>query len=200
MGPAAGRWTAVGLVIALATTAQGFDLVAALRYDRNAITAGELWRVLTGHLVHLNGMHLALNAAGLALVNGLVGTHLRLPAWGLALVVSAATISAGLWLGAPQLSWYVGLSGVLHGLLAAGALAGLADRRERLFAGLVVAVIAAKLLWEQLAGATPGTGAVAGGRVVVDAHLYGAIGGLVAMALHTGWRRVSPGKRRSPGP
>lgn len=200
MGPAGARWTAVVAVVAVAIAAQALDLVATLRYDRSAIAAGEVWRLFTGHLVHLNGMHLILNAAGLALVSGLVGTHMRLPAWGLALAVSAGSIGAGLWLAAPGLSWYVGLSGVLHGLLTAGAIAGLADRRERLFAGLVLVVIAAKLLWEQLAGPTPGTEAVAGGRVIVDAHLYGALGGLIAMALRAGWRRLGPGKRLSPGP
>ncbi len=200
MGPAGRRWTAVAVLIAIATAAQALELVTVLRYDRGAIAAGEVWRVLTGHLVHLNGMHLVLNAVGLALVSALVGMHLRLPAWGLALLISAATVSAGLWLGTPELAWYVGLSGVLHGLLAAGALVGLTERRERLFTGLVLAVVAAKLGWEQWAGATPGTEAVADGRVVVDAHLYGALGGVAAMALRAGWRRLGPGGFRSPGP
>ena len=44
-----------------------------LRYERSAILDGELWRLLTGHLVHGNAWHLALNVAGMGLVALLFG-------------------------------------------------------------------------------------------------------------------------------
>lgn len=201
MTPRRARWIAVAGVVALACAAQAAGLVPALRYDRAAIAAGEAWRLLTGHLVHLGAMHLALNAAGLVLVAALVGPHMRLPAWGTAFVVSALAISAGLWLVAPGLDWYVGLSGVLHGLLVAGAAAAIGERRERLFAGTVLAAVAAKLVWEQTTGPTPGTAALAGGPVVVDAHLFGALGGLATALGRLAWRRATgPGNGSLPGP
>src|SRR5690348_170160 len=40
----------------------------ALRYDRLGLAHGELWRLLTGHLVHLSFEHAALNSLGLVLM------------------------------------------------------------------------------------------------------------------------------------
>jgi len=78
----------------------------------------------------------------------------------------------------PEVSWYVGLSGVLHGYVAAGALA-LLMRREKL--GVVLAAgVAAKLIFEQVVGPVPFTAASVGGPVVVAAHLYGVVGALLA--------------------
>ena len=79
------------------------------------------------------------------------------------------------------MAWYVGLSGVLHGLVAAGALA-LLLRREALGAVLALG-LCAKLGYEQLAGPVPFTAESVGGPVVVAAHLYGAAGGFLAEAL-----------------
>jgi rhomboid family GlyGly-CTERM serine protease len=149
-------------------------------------------------LVHLNAMHLVLNALGLVLVAALVGPYMRLAAWGLVFSLSALTTAAGLWLAAPGLTWYVGLSGVLHGVLVAGAIAALTDRRERLFAAALLALVGGKLGWEQVGGPLPGTSAAAGGRVVVDAHLYGALGGIAAALLRSAWRH-RPGARHTPG-
>ena len=81
----------------------------------------------------------------------------------------------------PSLDWYVGLSGVLHGLLVAGLIGSIRQRRaESLVLG---AVIAAKLGWEMLVGPMPGSAEAAGGAVIVEAHLYGAAGGLIGGAL-----------------
>ena len=85
--------------------------------------------------------------------------------------------------------WYVGLSGVLHGFVAAGALA-LLLRRETLGAVLGVG-LAAKLIFEQIVGPVPFTAASVGGPVVVAAHLYGAIGALLAEAAAQLARRRS---------
>jgi rhomboid family GlyGly-CTERM serine protease len=81
----------------------------------------------------------------------------------------------------PGLDWYVGLSGVLHGLFAAGALRHWRERPAA--AALMLAVLAGKLLWEQLLGPLPGTSSVAGGPVIVDAHLFGALGGCLGALL-----------------
>jgi len=41
-------------------------------------------------------------------------------------------------------------------------------------------MLLAKLAYEQLYGALPGSAATAGGPVIVDAHLYGSIAGIIA--------------------
>ncbi len=152
-----------------------------LAYDRAALGAGQLWRFLTGHFVHLGWTHLVLNLAGLGLVAWLVGPVFSWPRWVLVALVSIVAIDTGLWLLNPGLVWYVGLSGMLHGLLAAGLLPRLLRRdRESM---VLAAFVLAKLAWEQFAGPLPGSESTSGGAVIVDAHLYGVIGGLVAGAL-----------------
>lgn len=151
-----------------------------LRYDRSDIAGGELWRLLSGHFVHLDWPHLLLNVAGLALVWVLVGRAFRPLQWTVVLLASIAVIDAGFWWLLPGLEWYVGLSGVLHGLFAAG-LVGNAFRHPVESALLGLALFA-KLAWEQVGGSLPGTSAFVAGTVVTEAHLYGAVGGLLAGA------------------
>jgi rhomboid family GlyGly-CTERM serine protease len=153
-----------------------------LRFDRTGIAAGEAWRLLTGHLVHLGVSHTLLNLAGLVLVWFLVGRAFSTAQWLWVMAGSVAAIDLGLWFGSPGLEWYVGLSGLLHGMLAAGIVAGLAARSGEAF--VLAVVVAGKLAWEQFAGPLPGSEATSGGAVIVDAHLYGVIGGaLVAATL-----------------
>lgn len=151
-----------------------------LRYERAAIAQGELWRLLTGHLVHLGWRHLALNIMGLALMWALFFPDYRLSRWAVILLCSLAAIDASFFFLERQLVWYVGLSGVLHGVMAAGTLAH-ARRRER-DAWILVPFLVGKLVWEQSGGAMPFS-ADAGGAVVVDAHFYGALGALVPALL-----------------
>ena len=69
-------------------------------------------------------------------------------------------------------------------------MSGLGDYRERLFAAAVLLAIAAKLGWEQWGGAMPGTAALAGGSVITEAHLYGAVGGLLAGTVIPAMQRL----------
>lgn len=183
-------WLAVAALAMVAILLQvgGEGLRDLLAYDRAALGAGELWRLLTGHLVHLGWSHLLLNLVGLALVTWIVGRSYSALEWLYVAFVSIAVIDAGFWFLYTQLGWYVGLSGLLHGLLAAGLLVGVARRdRESLVLSLFVL---AKLCWEQIEGPLPGSEGTAGGSVIVDAHLYGALGGILAALLL--WRRVRP--------
>lgn len=151
----------------------------ALRYERTAILAGEYWRLVTGHLVHSSVAHLVLNLAGVGLIAGLFPQDYSLRQWLLILIFSTVSIDLGFVFYQPQLQWYVGLSGVLHGALAAGAIAWW-RHETRLLALTLSVIFGAKLVWEQTRGALPFSGDM---PVVVDAHLYGAIGGLAAALL-----------------
>jgi rhomboid family GlyGly-CTERM serine protease len=178
------RLHALPLVIALLATLfalLGESATHMLRYQRDAIIAGQWWRLISGNLVHLGWSHLVLNLAGLLLVWLLFHRSLTTRNWVIVSLISAMSVGGGLLLFDPHLEWYVGLSGALHGLFAAGLVASLSagNRAEWLLAALFVA----KLSWEQLVGPTPGTAALAGGNVIVDAHLYGAIGGAVSALL-----------------
>jgi rhomboid family GlyGly-CTERM serine protease len=173
-------WWPPLVVAVVCASAQGLGWGEALRYEQ-ALIGAEPWRLLSGHLVHLGWMHLGLNLAGLALIWALVGHALRSWAWGVAFALSALTVGGGLYLHDTGLAWYVGLSGVLHGLLVFGAVAGL--HTERRMALTLLVGVAAKLAWEQLSGGDVGTAELVGGAVIVNAHLYGALGGLAAVPL-----------------
>jgi rhomboid family GlyGly-CTERM serine protease len=156
----------------------GEPLRLAWRYQRDAIGAGEFWRLLTAHVVHLDITHALLNALGLVLLWGLFARAWRPRQWLIAVLVSLLAIDAGFWFLAPRLEWYVGASGLLHGIFACGCIALL---RQRDWIGVVSTVaFIGKLVWEQRVGPLPFE---EGGTVVTIAHLYGAVGGFVAGLL-----------------
>jgi rhomboid family GlyGly-CTERM serine protease len=122
-----------------------------LRYDRSAIAAGGWWRLLTAHIVHLDLHHLILNELGLGADVVAVCQDFDAVEWCASCLSGALAISCGLWWLSPKVSWYVGASGVLHTVMAAGAAKHLASAclgsLDTLFSGLCV-----KLAWEQWGG------------------------------------------------
>ena len=171
-------WLLGLLVAAVVLLSLGGESARALfSYDRAAVLeAGEYWRLVTGHLVHASVRHLALNLAGLGVIAALFPRHYSLASWLLIAAASTAAIDVGFVWNEPQLAWYVGLSGVLNGALAAGAIAWWRFESKAL-AAMLTLVLIGKLAWEQMQGALPLSGDMA---VIVDAHLYGAIGGALA--------------------
>ena len=150
----------------------------ALSYQRTGIGQGEYWRLLTGHFVHLDLEHAVLNGLGLVLMWALFARDYPPARW-LAIYLGAAlAVSAGLWAFNPEIGWYVGASGALHGVMTAGTLAHL--RRGDLDGWILAVFIVLKLAYEQFSGALPFAGSP---DTVVDAHLYGAIGGVVLALL-----------------
>jgi rhomboid family GlyGly-CTERM serine protease len=179
------RWSVV-LAIAAISVALAFggeELRLLGRYERSAFDGGEYWRLLTAHLLHLGWGHLGPNLAALLLIGALFEDLFDYADWLGVWLTAALTIDGGLYLLDPDVRWYVGLSGVLHGFVAGGALASLLRGRS---IGAVLAVgLSAKLIWEQTWGPMPFTAATTGGPVIVAAHLYGSAGGLLATAsLH----------------
>jgi rhomboid family GlyGly-CTERM serine protease len=151
----------------------------AWRYDRAAILDGEAWRLVTGHLLHADVHHLGWNVFGVLLVWFLFARDYTPRQWLAILLASTAVTSAGFLLLEPELEWYVGFSGVLHGCMAAGLVAWLRSTRDPL-TWLVAGLFAAKLAWEHFQGALPFTAGTLSLPVVHEAHTYGAIGGALA--------------------
>lgn len=168
-------------IAALCLTVQVSGLANAWRFDRSLIDTGAWWLLLSGNFAHLGAGHLTMNLAGLALVVALVWERFGALEWSVLVLGCSLVVGLGLWRLNPEIGWYVGFSGTLHGLIVAGALADL--RVWPRSAAALLAGIAAKLTWEQFGGALPGSESLAGGHVVVDSHLYGAIAGAVLGGL-----------------
>ncbi len=151
---------------------------AALRYERMAIAAGEWWRLITAHFVHIDLEHTLLNILGVVLMWAIFARDFSPRQWLLVTTVVLLTIDAGLWFHDTDVDWYVGASGALHGFMAAGTYVHV--RRGDLDGWILVVFIVLKLGCEQLHGVLPF--AESGMPVVLNAHLYGAIGGLIAAA------------------
>lgn len=177
-----GRWLSLlAIVLALdLVLGLGDRADAILRYDRGAIAAGGWWRLLTAHSVHLDLHHLVLNELGLVLMWALFASDFDAVEWCIIVTSGALAISSGLWWLSPRVGWYVGASGVLHAVMAAGSARHLADRAWDRW--LLLAILGGKLAYEQLGGPEPPL-------VVVDAHLYGAMCGFAVGAVLS-WRTV----------
>ena len=176
------------LVMALAE-AGGGSLRAALRYERAALSAGQWWRLVGAHVVHLDLRHLLFNLGGFVLLWLLFVREYRALQWLAILLCTMLAVDAGLWFGSPAVLWYVGASGVLHGLWSAGGWAQC--RRGAPGTLLPLALLLLKLVAEQWSG---GSVVVGGMPVVVQAHVYGAVGGLILPVMWqlAGSRRARP--------
>ncbi len=163
----------VALILGLAATGEwGRE---ALRYERGALYAHQWWRLVTAHLVHLSFEHALLNTAGLVLLWSLFARDFSPRRWLWIVALSIATIDAGLWFLRPGVDWYLGASGVLHGVLAAGACA--MYRRGEATGAVLLLLLVVKLIYEQQSGASLFLGGI---PLVADAHLFGTLGGLTA--------------------
>jgi rhomboid family GlyGly-CTERM serine protease len=168
------RWPLACLAALLLPLLGGDTWRLALRYDRAAVAAGQLWRLVTAHFVHLDLRHGLLNAVALALLWALFARSWRPSAWLLIVLASMLAIAAGFWWLQPSLQWYVGASGVLHGVFAAGCIAML--REQPRVGAVACALLIVKLAWEHWQGPLP----LEDGPVITAAHLYGALGGALA--------------------
>lgn len=145
-----------------------------MRFDRALIEQWQIWRLVTGHLTHLNWNHFMLNMTGLGIVVYFFANYQTTGYWMLALLYLALFCSGGLLLDG-ELNRYVGLSGVLHGLFIIGG--RLEMLRFKASGIALLLLIIGKLIWEQLNGAMPGSESLTGGRIAINAHLYGAMAG-----------------------
>lgn len=160
---------------------QVFDQYDNWRFNRGLVEQGHVWLLFSGHIMHLNWPHWALNMAGLGIVAFFFSPHASFKQWLAVIVASVCVINIGIWFFLPGINSYVGLSGILHGLFLYGAL-----REIRFYpvSGYVLTtVLIAKLLWEFFHGALPGSEQMTGGRVLTEAHLLGAIGGILVWSV-----------------
>ncbi|MBD9370322.1 rhombosortase [Xanthomonas sp. XNM01] len=158
----------------------------ALLLERDGVLDGQLWRLWSGHLLHLDALHAAINITALAVLMHIAARMRQLGPLLVSSLWMMPLLSASLLLLSPGLQWYAGLSGLLH---ACAAWLLLRHGGVAMWTGL--ALLAAKLAWEQLSPAAAETSAF---PVIHLAHLIGAG---VGLALAWPQRLRSLGVRRS---
>jgi rhomboid family GlyGly-CTERM serine protease len=164
-----------------------------LMFDRAAIDEGQVWRLFSAHFVHLSATHMFGNAMGIVLLAYIAGRYLNNSVGLLLLTWCVLVVGLGLYWYADYLQRYVGLSGVLHGLLLVAPF--VSKFYSRRIAGCFLVVIVAKVIWEQSTFyddmAMVG---IIGGRVETNAHLLGTIAGLVFLMAYYLKQYVDLGK------
>jgi len=163
----------ISLLLAIIGPASG-ELLA---YNRIEITHGQIWRIITGHFLHTNFIHFLLNMAGLLLLWALHGQYYKSKQYLFIVFLLCIGTSTGLYFFSPSLHWYVGLSGVLHGLFVLGAYF---DIRAQLKTGWILLLgVWVKVLHEQIYGASEDVAKLIDATVAIDAHLFGVLSGSV---------------------
>ena len=172
----------LALLMLLITAALGQKFSTSLQYERSLILNGEYWRIITCHFTHTGWQHLFLNLAGAMLVFSLFFQLYSPLSWLLGTLCCMVGISLSLLVFSPNLEWYRGLSGLLHGLLMMGLIEGVRKKNVYCWVGLLA--LAAKLAMEQLVGPAGETIRLIHAPVITNAHLAGAIaGGIIACVL-----------------
>lgn len=145
----------------------------------------------TAHGVHAGWAHTLLVLTGLTLAWLLVHRAFRERQWLIIVLIGSLGISLVLLLRDLQATSYVGLSGVVHLIVAAGVV-GLWQRQPPL-ARFLAAVLILKLAVEQLLGDVTGSATLIGASVLDNAHLYGALFGVLLGLLLKLWEKRHPG-------
>ncbi len=177
----AARWQFAGAVALLSLLLLASPpTLTLLMWERTAIADGQVWRCLSGHLVHLSATNCLSNLMRLLLIGEYLGDELALAEVCALAVGTAAGISLCLWWFSPQIHWYVGLSGVLHGLWAGCALAWFCRNGDRVAAAALLLLVVKLVLPANSYNPLP---------VVTVAHGYGALCGLIWAVLRACQRR-----------
>jgi len=169
------------------------QLQALLIYDRAAIGDGELWRLVTGNLVHYSAPHFAYDVTPLLIAGLLI--EIRSHGHFVALcLLSGAFIGMALYLGKPEVIVFGGLSGIVTAAVTFLCLQGLEKTGAWRWLCLAVLVcLALKISTEMAFGSSFLLGAGPQNFVPVpESHVIGAATALLLFL----WTK--PGNLRRP--
>lgn len=154
-----------------------------LVYNRNLISDGEIWRIISGNFTHSNLSHLLLNLAGLWIFGFIFMDNLKTKTFIFCTLFLSISVGVGLYLFTPELIKYYGFSGVLYGLFICGGSKSIIQKD--FFTGFsIIIFIFAKVAWDLHNGGNASSEALIGIPVAVDAHLYGILGAtLISVAF-----------------
>ncbi len=142
-----------------------------LIYQREEIIQGEVWRVLTGQLLHLSIEHYIYNIVAFLLLYIIAfQLHSKRIFW-LSVIWCNITTGIAIFFLLPNIIWYAGASGFLHGVALVMIIQLI--KQHRFFGLLFLLLLIIKLVYEQVFG----TIGQFGFNVIVDVHLIGFIFG-----------------------
>jgi len=164
-------------LIVLSTLLAWLGMNNELEFNRPLIEQGQLWRLFTSQFVHANWVHLGLNCAGIALIWLLHGEYTTPKQYSFNIALLALWCGLGVYWFCPTITIYTGLSALLHGVIVWGAIK---DVTVGLKSGYILFIgVWIKLILEQVNGPSAEIGQLIQSTVAVDAHLIGAIGGVL---------------------
>ena len=143
------------------------------RYQFDWQESSQYWRLLSAHWAHTNWIHFLLNAAGLILCMSIATPGWSIRRWLSYQLILALGISLLFTIFNPELTWYLGYSGVLYGIYLLAAID--LFPRDRLIGLLLGVAIVIKITLEQTSDINLTSSDIIGSPVIVDAHFYGVI-------------------------
>jgi rhomboid family GlyGly-CTERM serine protease len=170
------NFSIVSAIVIFAAASDTLFPLLSLEYTH--LERGELWRLFTGNFVHFGWPHTLMNLAAfflcaLALLNSFPARQLM----GL-IVFCCLSVGLGVYYFNPEYGTYAGLSGAIHGFIVAGLMR---NKHHPYWVNIfLVGLVFVKIIYEhqpnyqatQLQTLIPVP-------VAYDAHMYGAIAGLV---------------------
>lgn len=163
-------WVAIAALLLLF----GAPARQALAFVRVEIAGGQWWRLLSCNFVHLGFWHLFLDAMGLLLWVILCGTRVGWRGWCLRTLTLALGVGFGLYWFDPGLAGYVGLSGMIYGLLI-WDLGRDAMVEADGFAALCALLVVVRVVWAFHTGTPAWERQLMGGQVISAAHVCGMV-------------------------
>ncbi len=149
-----------------------------LSLERTKLEQGEVWRLLTCNFVHFGWPHSLMNLAAFGIFSAAFASEFSGLRYVGLIFFCCLAVGLGVYTLNPEYEVYAGLSGAIHGLFVAGLL--LNKRHVWWVNLLLVAALFGKIFMEHQPGyqATE-LQSLLPVAVAYDAHLYGALAGLV---------------------
>ena len=164
----------VALIASLSASLQVFTEYFIYQYSALLM---EVWRLWTGHWVHVGWIHYFLNIFAF-LCLPFIFPHASLRVFIYLMVLIPPLISLAFFFCIPSIDVYAGLSGVLHAYYMACAILHLPYPKEKLFAITVIAIILLKIGWEHFVQNSDKVEGIAA-PALVEAHSLGALYGVI---------------------
>ena len=166
-------------MLALSTSSETIFNALSLRPE--AIKEGEVWRLVTGNLVHFGWAHTLMNVAAFLLCSFALLAQ-QTPQKFIALFIwCCVVVGLGIYYLNPEYLTYAGLSGTIHGLIVVGLAQSLT---HPLWIRLGALALLIAKLWQEHSPNYVATDlqTLVPVAIATDAHFYGAIAGIAFVA------------------